>query len=135
MLQVKGRSDLYLRLEIIKKIIAFSILVVSIPFGVVVICLSKVLNGQIALFINTFYTGRLFHFGYLEQFRDFSKYIVCSMLACLPTYILSSMDYSPWVQLLLGGIIAIVLYCFLLRKDICFKEVKELLTIKFVKQS
>lgn len=131
LLQVKGRSDLYLRLEVIKKIIAFSILIVSIPFGVIIICLSKVLNGQIALIINTYYTGRLFQFGYLEQFKDFSKYLIYSLLACLPTYILCSLDYSPWIQLPFGVSFAIILYCSLLHKDKYFKEVKELLTIKF----
>lgn len=130
LLQIKGRSDLYLRLEIIKKIIAFAILIFSIPFGVVVICLSGALYGQIALFINTYYTGCLFKFGYLEQFRDFSKYLVCSLVSCLPTYILCSMDYSPWMQLLLGGFLAVGLYVFLIRKDVCFAELLQILKLK-----
>ena len=130
LLQVKGRSDLYLRLEIIKKIIAFTILIMSIPYGMIVICLSKILNGQIALFINTYYTGRLFQFGYLEQFKDFSKYLVYSLLACLPTYIFCLFDYSPSIQLFLGGIVAIVLYYCFIHKDDIFKELHQFIKIK-----
>lgn len=133
LLQVKGRSDLYLRLEIIKKIIAFAILIISIPWGVIAICLTKVLYGQIALLINTYYTGQLFQFGYWNQFKDFFKYLIYSLFACMPSYILSFMNYSPWIQLSLGGIISIILYCSLLQKDTCFNEIKELVTKKIKK--
>lgn len=127
LLQVKGRSDLYLRLEVIKKMIAFSILIISIPFGVIIICLSKVIYGQIALVFNTYYTGRLFKFGYIEQFKDFSKYLVCSFLACLPTFILCSMNFLPWVQLPLGVISAIMLYCYFIHKDDSFIEIRKMI--------
>lgn len=123
LLQVKGRSDLYLRLEIIKKIIAFSILAISIPFGVLIICISKILNGQLALFINTYYTGKLFNLGYIKQITDFSKYFICSIIACLPTYLITFYDYPPIFILIIGTIISSVIYCFLLRKDSIFKEV------------
>lgn len=127
LLQVKGRSDLYLRLEIIKKIIAFAILMVSIPFGVVVICLSKVLNGQVALFMNTYYTGKLFRLGYFKQFGDFLKYLILSLLVCLPAYLITFTELNLLLQICLGVLIAIALYIFLLRKDTCFIEVVNIL--------
>lgn len=123
LLQVKGRSDLYLRLEIIKKIIAFSILAISIPFGVLIICISKILNGQLALFINTYYTGKLFNLGYIKQITDFSKYFIFSIIACLPTYLITFYDYSPIPILIIGTIISSSIYCFLLRKDSNFIEI------------
>lgn len=123
LLQVKGRSDLYLRLEIIKKIIAFAILACSIPFGVIVICLSKVLNGQVTLFINTYYTGKLFNLGYIKQISDFSKYMLLSLLACFPAYLLTYSSLPSLLQLCLGCIVAVVLYFVFLRKDDIMIEV------------
>lgn len=123
LLQVKGRSDLYLRLEIIKKIIAFSILAISIPFGVLIICISKVLNGQIALFINTYYTEKLFNLGYIKQLKDFSKYLIFSLIACSPTFLMTFYNIPAIVQLIIGTLISTIIYSFLLRKDPIFKEV------------
>lgn len=133
LLQVKGRSDLYLRLEITKKIIAFGILMCSIPLGVVVICLSKVLNGHITLFINTYYTGKLFGLSYLKQFSDFMKYMLLSLLACAPAYALTFVEIHPLCQLVLGCIMACVLYCLLLRKDAIMIEIINMVKSKIKK--
>ena len=133
LLQVKGRSDLYLRREVVKKVIAFAILLCSIPFGVVVICMSKVLNGQVTLFINTYYTGKLFGVGYLKQFSDFSKYLVVSFLACLPAFALSFTPLLPILQLMMGCVIACVLYYALLRKDRMMEELISMIKSKFKK--
>lgn len=133
LLQVKGRSDLYLRLEVVKKIIAFLILLCSIPLGVVVICLSKVLNGQVALFINTYYTGKLFGLGYLKQFTDFFKYMVMSLLACSPAFVLTFTEINPALQLLVGCVSAVLLYYILLRNDSIMKELKDMILSKIKK--
>ena len=70
LLQVKGRSDLFLRLEIIKKIIGVSILLITIPLGLVAMCWGLVVSSLIALFINTHYTGKLIQVGFWEQMKD-----------------------------------------------------------------
>lgn len=133
LLQVKGRSDLYLRLEVIKKIIAFIILLSSIPLGVVVICLSKVLNGQVALFINTYYTGKLFGLGYFKQFTDFIKYMVMSLLSCIPAFALTFTDIYPALQLAIGTITASLLYYCLLRNDTIKIELRDMILSKIKK--
>jgi teichuronic acid exporter len=70
LLQVKGRSDLFLRLEIIKKIVGVSIMCVTIPLGITYMCIGMVVSSLIALVINTYYTGNLINVGYLRQMRD-----------------------------------------------------------------
>lgn len=120
LLQVKGRSDLYLRLEVIKKIIAFLILFASIPFGVKVICLSNIIYSQIALFLNTYYTGKLFALGYKKQFCDFSKFWFLSIIACAPAYALTFTQLTPLLQLLIGCSVSITIYIIMLRKDHTF---------------
>lgn len=124
LLQVKGRSDLFLRLEIIKKIIAMVILFAAIPFGVVAICISKVIYTQVAVYLNTYYTGKLFGLGYWKQWHDFLPYFGYSTIACVPAAILAYL--CPWhiISLIVGGLSAVVIYIFLLRKikDTVFME-------------
>lgn len=55
---VKGRTDLVLRLEVIKKTIAFIILIVSIPFGIIWMVIGKAIYDLIAYAINCHYTKK-----------------------------------------------------------------------------
>lgn len=59
MLKVKGRSDLFLKLEVIKKVIITLILIVTVPMGIKAMCIGMVISSYLALFINTYYTGKL----------------------------------------------------------------------------
>lgn len=126
-LYVKGRSDLVLRLEVIKKTISISILVAAIPFGVLAICLSRAIYTQIAVFINTYYTGKLFGLGYLAQVRDFIKYLIFSAVAVTPAFMLSFTAMHPVATLVVGALIACAIYWLLLRKDPNLKELISLL--------
>ena len=56
LLQVKGRTDLSLRVEIIKKIVGVIILCISCPFGIIAMCVSRIIFSCICLIINTYYT-------------------------------------------------------------------------------
>ena len=122
LLQVKGRSDLFFRLEVIKKIISVSILFASIPFGVIGICVSKVIYTQIAVFINTYYTGKLFNLGYVAQLKDFSGFFIKAVIACVPAYLITYLGLSDVLTLFLGCLSAIALYCLLLRNNIYMQE-------------
>lgn len=114
LLQVKGRSDLFLRLEIIKKVIAVAILFAAIPFGVIAICISKVIYTQIAVIANTYYTGKYFHLGYWVQLHDFIPYVFYSIVACLPALILAYTCTIHIISLIVGVISAIAIYLFIL---------------------
>ena len=126
LLKVKGRSGLVLRLEIIKKALATIILFSAIPFGVLGICVSKVLYGQVALIINTYYTGKFFGLGYIEQIRDFAGFFVYSVLACLPAYFIARSSLPNYLSLLIGLLSAIALYWFILRNNEMMKELLSL---------
>lgn len=125
-LYVKGRSDLVLRLEVIKKTISISMIIAAIPFGVLAICIARALYTQIAVIINTYYTGKLFGLGYLAQVKDFIKYFLFSLFAVLPGYLLSFTSLSSIVVLVVGACMACLIYWFLLHKN---KDFIELLNI------
>lgn len=134
LLQVKGRSDLFLRLEIIKKIISTAILFASIPFGVIGICASKIIYTQIAVFINTYYTGKLFHLGYVAQVRDFSIYLFYAALACVPAYMFACLSWHPFYSLLFACIVSPLIYWLMLRKNSYMQEVILLIQNKLRKK-
>lgn len=134
LLQVKGRSDLFLRLEIIKKTISIAILFASIPFGVIGICISKIIYSQIAVFINTYYTGKLFHLGYVTQLKDFIGFLLYSILACAPAYILTFLDFPPMMTLILGGASSIAIYYCILRNNPYMTEIINIAKTKILKK-
>ncbi len=124
LLIVKGRSDLFLKLEIIKKTISIIILFASIPFGVLGICVSKILYSQIALAINTYYTGKLFNLGYLKQWGDFSIYFIISIICCIPGFIISQyVPIHPILSLCIGLTLGSILYYLMLRNNPFMKEI------------
>lgn len=131
LLKVKGRADLYLRLEIIKKSIAFIILLCSIPLGVLAICLSKLLNNHIAVYINTYYTGKMYRYGYLKQAKDVAPFFIYCILSCLPTYILTLLEMPHLITILLGSAFSLFLYWFMLRKNADMIELTTLFKDKF----
>ena len=126
-LYVKGRSDLILKLEIIKKTISISMIVAAIPFGVLAICLSRALYTQIAIIINTYYTGKLYGLGYLDQVKDYIKYLFLSAIAVGPAFVISYTSLSPLLILIIGVVISCSIYLLLLRNDEVFNEAKILL--------
>lgn len=110
LLQVKGRSDLFLRLEIIKKIVAVVVLVLSIPFGLLFMCYAGIATSIICLVINTYYTGKLIQVGFLMQMKDLSGTLIVSMAIFVAAYFLSFVSDNIIIQLLLAVLISSVLF-------------------------
>lgn len=135
LIKIKGRSDLILKLEAIKRLISFAILFSAIPFGVLGICVSKVIYSIIATYINTYYNGKLFGLGFFSQFRDYSSYFAFSIIACIPAYIITLLNMSNIATLLLGGFVAALLYYLMLSKDDVMQEVIYMVKSKMHKES
>ena len=79
LLQVKGRSDLFLKLEIIKKLMGVAIMIIAIPHGIVVMVASGIVTSILALAINTYYTGKLINVGFFKQMKDISPIFLIGM--------------------------------------------------------
>lgn len=127
LLYVKGRSDLVLKLEIIKKTISITMIVAAIPFGVLAICISRAIYTQIAVIINTYYTGKLYGLGYFNQVRDFIKYFIFALLSVTPAFLLTHTTLTPIAVLFVGVLSACAIYYILLRKDLHFRECLQLI--------
>ena len=121
-LYVKGYSNLVLKLEVIKKTISISMILAAVPFGVMAICIARALYTQIAVVINTYYTGKLFGLGYVKQVKDFSKYLIYSIIAVIPAFLITLINVHNVVQLIAGCACACLIYYMLLHNDAYLKE-------------
>lgn len=110
LLQVKGRSDLFLRLEIIKKIVGVSVMCVTIPLGVTAMCFGMVFTSINALIINTYYTGKLINVGYVKQMKDMLPIFVCSVTMGAVVYLCIQYISNYWVQLIIGVLVGVLYY-------------------------
>ena len=135
LLQVKGRSDLYLRLEIIKKTISLIILLIAAPFGIITICCSQIVYSWIAVYLNTYYTDKLFGFSLWMQIKDFSKYFFSALMASIPAFLMVLLELNDFLCLILGFVVALLLYSLvLLRNDSDFIEIRNLV-LGYIKRS
>ncbi len=131
LLQVKGRSDLFLRLEIIKKAIITIVLFATAPFGVLVMCYGIIFTSVVALFINTHYTGKLIQVGFFTQLMDIFPVMIISFMAGFCAFVPAFFIGESYFQLVLGGILGTV---FFVSISFLFKlsEIEELNNFLFV---
>lgn len=134
LLQVKGFSNLYLKLDIIKKISGFAVFCVTIPLGIKAICTGLLIVALTNIPINTYYTQKLFGYGFYQQIKDIAPILVHTMLMALGVVISLHFIHTPTHQLVFGVMIGISYYAivsYLLR----FEEYKTLVNMLFHKTS
>lgn len=82
LLQVLGRSDYFLKLEIIKKVQGVIVLCITVPMGLTAMCVGSIISSVICLYYNTYYTKKLIGYGFIDQMRDlFSILLNCFVMA------------------------------------------------------
>ncbi len=112
-LQVKGRSDLFLRLEIIKKINISIIIVVVISFGwgIIGLLLGMILSSYIAYFINTYYSAKLIDYSIKEQVKDlFPAYALSHVMGVVVYGIKFILPGGYLSQVILQIVIGVLFY-------------------------
>lgn len=128
LLQVKGRSDLFLRLEIYKKILGVLILICTIPLGVTAMCWGLVVGSVFSLVMNTYYTGKLIKVGFFIQMKDLLPTLVNSVImGGIAYYIVNNID-SSIISLIAACSMATAFY-FTTSYLLKFPELKEVLLI------
>lgn len=131
LLQVKGRSDLFLHLEVIKKCVGVGILCVSLPFGITAICVGQVISSLVSLVINTFYSGRMIGAGFFYQMRRLLPLLINALIMGVICRLTASFFADSLWALLCGGFVGIIYYLcsnILLRSSVQ-KELLDLIRI------
>ena len=128
MLQVQGRSDLFLGLEIIKRIISLAPLLVGAFVGIIPMLLVNMLVGIIAYFLNSYYSGRLLGYSSWMQLRDIAPSYALAIAIALSVWFLKYLPLSYWIILPLQIAVGTVVF-FSICELFKMKEYKEITDI------
>ena len=111
LLQVLGRSDLFLRLEVIKKVLSLSVMIYCATISVVAMCIGAVACSYICLYINSYFTKRLINMTIWEQIMDYTPlFFLAFATTWIPAYFVTQLPIWPIAQLAIGGISSALLY-------------------------
>lgn len=107
-LQVLGRSDIFLYLEVPKKIVGLIPIGIGIFCGIYYMLLASIFTGFISLYLNTWYTGKALGYTFLKQLRDiFPSYLTAFVIA-LSVYFLKYLLLPYYIVLVIQIFIGIV---------------------------
>ncbi len=113
MLQVQGRSDLFLRLEIIKKIIAVGPLLLGIFVDIYWMLGGSVLTGFISYYLNAYYSGPFLNYSIKEQVKDILPCFGVAVAMAVPVLAMSFIPMNPFIllplQIVVGAVITITI--------------------------
>lgn len=113
-LQVKGRSDLFLKLEIIKKIIAVIPIAIGIFYGIEFMLWGSVCTSFVAFFLNSYYSADLIGYPTLRQIKDVLPTFLVSLIVAGIMWGLSFLPLSYYIilplQLIVGLVLAYLIY-------------------------
>ena len=110
-LKVKGRSDLFLYLEIVKKVSIVLILFVSVQYGVIGILIGQIISSVLAYLPNSYFSDKLIGYSVREQIGDFLPCLVLSGAIAGAVYVAVSVStLLALAELIMFGIAAVMLY-------------------------
>jgi O-antigen/teichoic acid export membrane protein len=110
-----GKSGLFLKLEIYKKIVLVILVIIGVNFGIYGLVWSSVVSSVVSLFINTYYTGHLISYTTLKQLRDLLPTLIMAVIMASVTYFLYFQlnDYGLIVQLIVPTFFGLLTYIFM----------------------
>lgn len=109
-IKAMGRSDLILKLEIIKKVVGIVILASTMWFGVMVMAYSLLVTNILGQIINSWPNKKLLNYSYFEQIRDIFPSILLSLVACACTIPINVFSLPIFVTLVIQIMVAVVIY-------------------------
>lgn len=131
-----GRSDLFLKLEIIKKTVGMAVLFATMWSGPLAMAYGVLVAGIISQIINSWPNRKLLGYSYIEQMKDILPYIIISIIMGGCVYAIACMPINYFVMLLLQVITGIIIYVGLSKilKIDSYQYIKEIL-MKFIKRN
>lgn len=112
-IQAMGRSDLFLKLEIAKKIVGITLIVVSMWFGVIWMAASALVGTVINSIINAFPNRKLLNYGWFEQMKDILPSLILSILMGVPVFFMNYLAINKVLLLVLQIVAGMALYVLL----------------------
>lgn len=135
MLNVKGRSDLFLRLEIIKKTLAVPVIFLGIFLGVKIMLIGMIVSSVISYFLNSFWSGKMVEYPVKEQISDIAPSFLIALIIGLSVYCVGFLlPFRPVFVLMIemaSGLLFLWIITKITKID-SFVEIKEIIKEKFI---
>ena len=124
MLQVQNRTDIFLYLEIIKKVIAVGPICLGIFINIYWMLIGSIIAGIMAFFLNSYYTGRNLGYSSWMQLKDIAPSYGLAFLIAFSVYFLKYLPISYWLILPLQIIFGVAVF-FLVCESTGMEEYQE----------
>lgn len=112
-LQVLGRSDIFLYLEVLKKFVGLVPIVIGIFCGIYYMLLASIITGFLSLYLNTWYTGKTLNYTFLKQLRDIAPSYGTAFVIALAVYFLKYLPFQYYIvlviQIIVGSIVGLII--------------------------
>lgn len=109
MLQIQGRTDIYLYLEVIKKILAIVPICLCIFLSIYWMLIGSIITGFVCFFLNSYYTGKKLGYSSWMQLKDVTPSFVVASVVAVSVYFLKFLPISYWfilpIQIVLGIVV------------------------------
>lgn len=136
-LNVKGRSDLFLKLEIIKKILVIPVIIIGILLGIVPMLIGMIIHSFVCYFLNSRYAGFLIDYSVMEQIRDiipgFMLAVTVAILIFIPSLLLNTLPLIMLSGQLILAVILVLSFSEMFKLEPYF-EIKEIVFEKFLRR-
>ncbi len=108
-IKVKGRSDLFLRLEVIKKVFMLVVVLATSPFGIWVMLWGMVANTMLVLFINIYYSAPYIQYSFKQQMTDLLVDLLIGLIGFAVSWLIvqAASSQPVFIQLLLGLLVGL----------------------------
>lgn len=137
LLNVKGRSDLFLKLEVIKKILALPVILSGILYGIIPMIAGMIVHSFVGYALNSMYSGMLINYNLFEQIKDITPGFLLALFIGALLFIAGSyLDTLPVIILILQlvfGTVLVLIISELLKLE-PYLEIKEIVLTKFFRR-
>ena len=107
MLQIQGRSDIFLILEVVKKILGTIPLLIGIFIGIYWMLVASLIIGVVCFFLNSYYTGKQLNYSSWMQLKDIAPSYGVAAVVALSVFFLKYLPLSFWVVLPLQVVVGV----------------------------
>jgi len=105
-----GRSDVFLKLEIIKKTYGVVILIATIPFGLTAMMFGRCIATVLSSIVNASPNKKLMNYSYMEQIKDMLPSVVLSVIMCVVVLLVGMLDINLYLMLILQVFVGVLVY-------------------------
>lgn len=128
-----GRSDIFLKLEVVKKILGILVLLISIPFGIKVMVIGRAILDTFCTIINAFPNKKLLDYSFVEQWKDIIPSLIISLLMGVIVLSIELFKLNEYLTLIIQIVVGAITYfglAYLLKFE-CLTYLLDMISIKF----